>query len=819
MSEAAGAVAGRRRRAQLVGGLALVAVLLLGIGASLSRLRENAAIRAAFPETDGRIATAGISSPVDVFRDANGVPQIRARNEPDAFFALGFVHAQDRLAQMLWLLRLARGRTAEIVGGAGLPADRLARILDLGGLADRKFGRLDRGTRALLVAYARGVNARLERIREGQVAAPVAVQRHGLPLEDWRAEDCLALLELYSWGLADSLEVSVVLSDLIERLGGFGARPFFPPRAGDAPGPTWLPLPLTAERFDALSRLRRAAHLGGRSVGSSAFVIGGAHTRSGRPILVGDSHLEPTWPPMLHIVHLQAGAFDVAGSTLPGVPIVWTGRNPQVAWAVTNARAVTVDLYTETLHPADPSRYHDGRSWSGLAERVEVLRVRGDDDETLTVRSTRHGPLLDALLGSDRAPLAISWAGSHAGASGGVPAWLAVARARGEGELIAALERVGEPAVAVVYAAADGAAGMQVAGWIPRHALSTGLVPLPGRARWYDWQGPVDFALLPRARLAGGRGWAIAADNAFTAATDGSAEWLWRSGEHAHRIDSLLRAATSVAPLELRQVVALQRDVAEPRARSLVASALLLAERGERLPSEANELIGLLRDWDGRSTPDSVGAAAFHVFLSCLTEELFERHLGRELTRRYLALPFVDPGQIVFGIVSAAAGRGAGGGWADPVVVGAAVRASLREAWLQLSYRLGSNRRKWHWGGLHQLRFRPFGPPGARDAELAALGPFATGGSGSTLNTAEYAEGDDYSVVLASTFRFGIDTAAMDQALVGLAPGQTEHPRHPHATDGLERWREGRSSLLATSPLLIEELSTSRLVLEPVAER
>ena len=99
------------------------------------------------------------------------------------------------------------------------------------------------------------------------------------------------------------------------------------------------------------------------------------------------------------------------------------------------------------------------------------------------------------------------------------------------------------------------------------------------------------------------------------------------------------------------------------------------------------------------------------------------------------------------------------------------------------------------------------------------LGPFAAGGSGSTLNTAEYAEGDDYGVLLASTYRFAIDTAAMDQALVGLAPGQSEHPRHPHASDGLERWREGRSSLLVTSPLLVEELSSARLVLEPVAER
>ena len=226
---------------------------------------------------------------------------------------------------------------------------------------------------------------------------------------------------------------------------------------------------------------------------------------------------------------------------------------------MTNARAVTVDLYTETLHPADPTRYHDGRGWSELEERVEVLRVRGGDDETLTVRSTRHGPLLDrAARGRSRAAGALV-GGSARGAVGGLPAWLAVARARSADELLAALERVGEPALAVVYADADGAAGMQVAGWIPRHALSTGLVPLPGRARWYDWQGPVDFAQLPRERLAGGRGWAIAADNPFPRGRGrAAAEWLWRTGERAQRIDALLREATAAGPLELRQVAELQ---------------------------------------------------------------------------------------------------------------------------------------------------------------------------------------------------------------------------------------------------------------------
>ena len=440
-----------------------------------------------------------------------------------------------------------------------------------------------------------------------------------------------------------------------------------------------------------------------------------------------------------------------------------------------------------------------------------MLRVRGGDDETLTRALDASRPVARSRCSRDeRAPLALSWAGARASAAGGLPAWLAVARARSADELLAALERVGEPALAVVYADADGAAGMQVAGWIPRRALSTGLVPLPGRARWYDWQGPVDFAQLPRERLAAGRGWAIAADNAFPRGRGGAAaEWLWRTGERAQRIDALLREATAAGPLELRQVVELQGDVGEPRARSLIASALVLAERGERLPPEANELIGLLREWDGRSTPDSVGAAAYHVFLSCLTSELFERHLGEDLTRRYLALPFVDPGQVVFGIVHAAAERrrrrrlggprgGGRGGAREParglaaallparlespqVALGRPARAALPSLRPGRAARRGARGARPLRGGRQRQHDQHRGVHGGRRLRRARR------------------------LDLPLRDRHRRDGPGAGRARAG--PVRAPPPSASAAT-GSSAGARGAPSLLATSPLLVEELST-----------
>jgi penicillin amidase len=635
-------------------------------------------------------------------------------------------------------------------------------------------------------------------------------------IEDWTPADSLAVMKLYSWALSDALEASLVLSDVIQQLGGFAARRFFPDGGGDGfPSPGSFPVtaqgPGAGPRTGPGSALRRAVGLAGASVGSSAWVIGGAHTRSGRPMLVADAHLEPTVPALLHLAHVSGGDLDVAGAALPGVPVFWTGHNRHVAWASTHARATTTDLYRETLRASDPSHYHDGRRWQAVDTRVEQIRVRGGDDVILSVRSTRHGPLLEPILGGQREPLSLAWAGARAGESG-VASMLALARAGDADALLAALTRHVEPPLALVYADDGGAAGLQVAGWIPRRAVATALLPLPGRAPHYEWKGRIPFEALPSARLEGGRGWAIAADNRFASShEDEHIEWLWRSGERARRIDQLLRAATRRGPVDLRRMTRVQSDVRMVRARELVSDALSLAGDEEALPAEAREVIHLLKDWAGDARADSPAAAAYHVFLQALTEQLLGQHLGSELLERYLGLPQVDPAALVTDLVRDAAGGRESGTWSDADQVRTAVRRSLREAWFRLAYRLGPDREKWSWGRLHPLRFRPFVPgPGA-----GALGPFDFGGSTSTVAVAEYDPAVPFGVRVAATYRFAIDTGDLDEALVSLAPGQSEHPGHANYRSGLDDWLVGKPGLLASSPLQVEESAVARLVLTP----
>ena len=815
-----GSVRRRRGRPVFAGAVGVLVAAMLGVWA-LDGVRRHAASRGAYPELSGRLAVRGLEGPVAIDRDERGIPHVSAEREADGWRGLGFVHAQDRLGQMLWLRLLAQGRSAEVRGEAGVEADTRARVVDFAGLAQLQLPRLSDATQSVLTRYSEGINARIDRIHAGEVRAPLSVTRGGVPLEPWRPEDSLAIFKLYAWTLGQSVEASLLLQDVIQLVGATGALPFFPGgRVSDAPSParkTAQLEPPPGSDLPLRSPLRAALGWVGPSVGSSAFVIGGQHTENGLPILVADAHLGTTAPPMLHVDRLRAGDLDIAGATLPGVPVFWIGRNRQVAWAAVNAPVVVTDLYAEILDPSRGTRYHDGKRWRDLSLRNETLKVAGADPVSLEIRSTRHGPLLPETLESQ--PLAVSWVGARVEGPSGIGSLLGVAQAGSGAEVLGALAEHHEPALLVTYADAEGTAGRKLAGWVPDRSLSAQLMPLPGRARWYDWSKRVPYPVMPAATLEAGKGWLVAADHAHAPSdTSHSIDWMWRSGRRAERIDRLIADAVQRSPVDLRGMARLQADVFDERATALVRDvvSLMRHEDAEPLPPEAEELIEILADWDGRVSALSVGATAYHVFAQRLTSALLSERLSEALLRRYVGLSQADPERLAHELVREAVraqGRGSERRWRP---VAGIIGESLREAWLRLSYGLGANRQRWTWGRLHPLRFQPFGGlVGVLDPGVG-LGAIPYGGNGHTVNAGGFDPLDAFEVRVGSTLRFAVDTAALDQGLVALAPGQSEHPGHRHFDDGLAPWLAGEGSLLASGRLLVEESSVARLLLEPV---
>lgn len=820
------------RRARRPGpALALAAaacVLLLLVVVFVAR--ERARERARLPLLSGAVALAGIGEPVEIHRDAAAVPHVFARSSRDAWRALGFVHAQDRLAQLLWLRALARGRAAEWRGDGALASDRFARTVGLGSLADATFAALPAATREVLESYAAGVTAGIARVRDGEAGLPAALAELGVrpeSLEDWAPEDSVAVFKLLCWGAGPSIEAPAVLDSLTQRLGGVGARPFEPQgeslRAVTIPfsPPPAVPTPAplvpgtggdpTPPPADALVP---------RLFDGSAWLIAGAHTESGKPLLAADWQVAPTTPALLHQAHIEAPDLRIAGAFVPGLPVVWLGRNAALAWAVLPARAVTTGFFEETIRErAAGTLYHDGFVWRAAGERDEQIRVRASGgtlaDVAVRIRSTRHGPLVHELFSGDHAPLSVAWTGAVAG--DGLTSLLGLATARDGAAVRGALRTHHEPVVSVVYVDASGAGGMQVAGWLPRRVLPTSMQPVPARLRTYDWSAPIPFDELPSRTLASDeRGWLAVADARLVAAERGAsdAEWLWRTGARDARLERLLGRLVARGRVGVRDLAKAQVDTFSTSGPALVrALDALLAE--SRLAPEEAEMLAILRAWDGDLAPTSRGAAVHGVLVEELTASLFRDAMTPALFERYAALPHSRIRGVMRGVVSAAArdgeadGASRAAGWSEPARVRSLARVALSRTWARLASELGPNREHWAWGRLERAAFEPF----VTGTSRALAAPRALGGGEGTV--VGVAHDEHFQVVRAATYRLVVDLAIDDEMLSSLAPGQLEAEPPSAQSAAIDGWIAGRAGVLRTAPGLGDAVEGRVLTLEP----
>ncbi len=805
------------------------------------------------------IVVEGLSGRVVILRDRRGIPHVEAARDEDVWAGLGFAHAEDRLSQMLWLRRLALGRTAELLGEDGLSHDRRIRTLGLSWYAHAEADALDPAALRDLEAYARGVNAHLERMRTGSAVATAEDRERS-----WEPVDSIAVLKLLSLGMGPSFEMPEVFADLIQTLGGVGASPLMPGGFGIAGVgvPFELPprsLPPGRRGGDRAAALLRDSESRvdlsfATTLRARAWVVAGSATRSGAPMLAVDLHLPPTIPALVHEAQLEGPGIRVSGVTVPGVPVFWAGRGPRVAWALVPARVNTFQAYREELRPAagsanpeslDGWEVRSGRQWLPLVRRDELIEVRGHGqtpsrEVELVIHHTKHGPLIDEpvagpLPGVNRVT-SLGWLGAQPGA--GMRSLIELASAASAEQLLGTLEGYRGPALNVVYADASGAAGVQLAGALPRHRLATGLLPVPGTQRVFDWSAWRSFEALPGARI--GRAlelessdvvpvsedpWLIVDD----APTPGSSprqdvEWLWRSGRRSSGIERDLKRLAGRGPIELRELAETQAGSAI-RLDSRVVPAIqkLLGPEPRHLSKEAREILGLISRWDGEVRLQSRGAAAFQVFEDELGNEVIGARIGSSLWDRLLDLAYFEPAAFLESALIESAHTQKPGGWTDPEALREAIHTSLHQAWIRLSYQQGPTRKGWVWGALHGIAFRPFVPsfesrgffagalPGSRRFESVLN--FAAGDAG--LGIADFDPGRPFGARRTTLYRMTVDLASPDRMLTSLAPGQSERPGSAHFQDGFPAWQQGRPGLLAMTRFLVEEQAVDRLVLEP----
>ena len=615
-----------------------VAVLFLAMGIAFKR---------SVPDVSGEIELSGLKRSARIVRDEWGVPDIQAQNDHDAFFALGYVHAQDRMWQMDYKRRLGQGRLSEVLGARFLSSDKLMRTLGLQHAAQHALTRLSADERVSLRAYADGVNAWID----GNHSLPVEYRYFGVRPERWHESDSLLMVKLLALSLGGNYRQELANQVLVKHLGAARASELtgldFAAQATGAAPESVSPESVSSESAastiatsDAVAdsaatlwrmteSVERMAGLGREGVGSNAWAVAGRHVDNGKPLLAGDPHLRAQLPSTFYLARLRGERLNVAGATLPGVPVVVFGHNASIAWAGTNLAADAQDLYVERLS-IDQERYEADGQWRPIAVREEWIKVAPEFPTALRApyrpirwqaRSTRNGPLISDAIATEGQALALRWSALDA-SDRSYAGFLAINYADGLDAFRAALREYVAPALNFVYADRNGNIAMLAAGRIPLRNAGRGLLPTPGWDSTYRWRRYLDAAELP-AQVNPANGRVVSANQRIHG---DDYPWLisnsWQPAYRADRIDALLASRTrDGGKLSVADFAAMQSDVLEPQAGELLP---LLVAAKPRTDTQRG-MIERLSKWDRRMSEDSVGAALYHAwsrhFLLRLTED------------------------------------------------------------------------------------------------------------------------------------------------------------------------------------------------------
>ena len=730
-------------------------------------------LQLSLPREAGVLQLEGLAAPVRILRDRNGVPHIHAASEEDAYFAVGFLHAQDRLWQMEWGRRVAAGRLAEILGPGALAVDRFMRTLGLARRAARNLPRLGYRTRLLLAAYAAGVNAAMRT----QLIPPPEFLLLGFAPEPWRAEDSLALARLMALELESDFRAELLRAGILEALGPEALAELFPGTQAAERAEQALPMREMAPLLRALAQVVPPA---GRTAASNAWAVSGARSRSGLPVLAGDPHLPLRIPGPWYVVAIASPELSVAGATLPGLPPVVIGRSRRIAWTFTAAHADTQDLFIERLLPGE--RYLAPEGPRRLRVRGEWIHIRGGGAELLRVRESRHGPLLSDLAGiaapAGARALALSWPALRED-DRTLEAVFALARADSVEAFARALLRFDAPVQNVIYASRDGHIGLRVVGRVPRRRGPDGTLPRIGWSGSEDWDGFVPRDELP-AIIDPPSGTVVNANDRVG------------EGEASRRV-----AVTFPPPLRARRIAALldarpRHDAAsfariQLDRRSALAARLrdwLLA--AEPRTGDAAALLAAMADWDLEAGPDRPEPLFFIAWYEALLVALLEDDLGSWLAA-YRPQAFHLLERVRAGAVQ----------WCDDrrtrrleSCAEIATRA-FEAAWRHLVAVLGPDWRRWRWGAVHRARF--VHEPLSRAPPLAFLFGLEVpvGGDPSTVNVAHHRGRVDFTVVHAATLRMIVDWGAPAELLFTVATGPSGHPLSPSYRDITRIWAAG----------------------------
>ncbi len=739
------------------------------------------------------VALPGVAEPIEIRRDAQGIPHIRAASTPDLMYGFGYATAQDRLWQLDILHRVTRGRLSEIVGAAGLEADQMMCSIGLWRSAKASAARLPDGeTKTALDCFAAGVNAYIAGNGTYPGVEFLVGRYHPIP---WEPAASIAMLKMMGWNLDNYLDKLLQRDRVSNAIGEELAAHYY----GDVLRRSDPVVPSDSYR-DLLERMGRVtqtladvAGIEPTQPGSNNWAVAGIRTASGKPLLANDPHLGFTLPSVWYECHLTGPGINAAGATIPGIPGIAIGHNDHVAWGITASMLVQTELYIEQFDDPDSRlRYRTEDGYAEVTRWMDVIPVKGRTDavahETLI---TRHGPVITGTgeAKDEVRKLALRWVGHEEADE--ITGLLDLMRANTVAEFRSACAGISIPSLNMVFADTEGHIAYQYVGKVPIRPDGCGERPVPGWDGAHEWQGFVPFAELPH-RIDPPEGF-IATANTRIPADDYPypLPGVYVSPFRQRRIVQLLENRTELTMEDMRRI---QADTYVLHAEPLRPVLLDLLDRSGVAWSETEQAaIEVLRAWDGFAEVDSPGAAIWEVtyvhwlrrvlrarFSPEMTEDLMSKFMGEA----HWALP--DRLFLADDI-----------GWfAHGEARETVLRSAFTDAVGWLREQIGPYPAEWEWGAVHRVTFQhPIAMGAPALGKLVNVGPIPIGGECNTVNCAYYNLAAPYDVISGASFRLLVDLADPSGdtgALASNTAGQSGNPRSPHYRDQAARWSQVR---------------------------
>ncbi|ART48228.1 penicillin acylase family protein [Acidovorax carolinensis] len=808
----------------------VAAALLAGAGGALY-------VQRTFPALDGQIVVGGLRDGVRVQRDAADVTHIRAQSARDAWFAMGYVHAQERTWQLEFNRRVMHGELSEVFGPATLETDKLMRALDIMGHARKQYAGLPAHAREALQAYSQGIHAFHKNLP--QALPPefhvLGVKPGGATGAVWEPEDSVAWALMMALDLGGNWGNEFARLSMVRTLDTGRLWQLMPPYPGEPPAASAdlaalyrqlgiyrdsatppapantegdKPVATSAGPQEAAAMLSRQVSQGmlawteditrnagnPEGKGSNNWVLAGTRTVSGKPLLANDPHLGLSAPAIWYFARLQApagvaadgtpiGAMDAIGATLPGLPFVVLGRTDSVAWGFTNTGPDVQDLYLEQINPADPSQYRTPQGWMPFALRTEVIRVKGQPDVVLALRATRHGPVLSdvqkshaEVLDLRKYVLALRWSALDAD-NQTVLAGLQTNQAKSVRELFEALEPYHSPMQSVVAADVQGNIRFKAMGKVPvRHAGNDirGVAPSPGWDARYDWQGWLPSSETPEDD--GGSGWVATANQRVTA--PGYAHYLAQDWVVPYRHDRIAQLIEATPRHDMASMQAIQVDTLS------LATQRLLPHLRKAAPQHplAAAVQALLRDFDGVMDAERAAPLVFAAWTDELAKGVIASRVGEDRFKATYGKR--DYRAALEGILERDDAW-----WCQPL--SCADQSAAARALDRLHAAHGADPARWRWGDAHPAlsSHRPLG-------NVALLAPYfdvsvASPGDAYTVNVGQYNAGDAKGPFVnrhAASLRAVYDLADLEQSRFIYQTGQSGLVFSPRYRDMHSTW-------------------------------